>query len=171
VDKDAQFKAVIESNRDRIYRICCCYVHDENERQDVFQEVMVQIWRSLSNFQSRSQISTWIYRVTVNTCLDNLRAVQRRNRLIEERLPEDEQNNDIAAYEPDQTLEDDVRHLHECIRRLPTLDKALISLYLEDLDTREMAAVLGIAEGNVRVKLHRTKKRMKDLWEVSQHGS
>ncbi|UCD28853.1 MAG: RNA polymerase sigma factor [Planctomycetota bacterium] len=171
MDKDAQFKAVIAANRDRIYRICCCYVHDEDERQDVCQEVMVHIWRSLSNFQSRSQLSTWIYRVTVNTCLDNLRVAQRRNRLIEERLPGDEQEKYIAAFEPDKALEDDVRHLHECIRRLPTLEKALISLYLEDLDTREMASVLGISEGNVRVKLHRTKKRLKDLWEQSENGS
>ena len=171
MDKDAQFKAVIEANRDRIYRICCCYVHDEDERQDVCQEVMVHIWRSLSDFQGRSQLSTWIYRVTVNTCFDHLRAAQRRNNLIEERPAEDAAPCAAAAFEPDQTLEDDVRHLHECIRRLPTPEKALISLYLEDVDTREMAAILGISEGNVRVKLHRTKKRLKDLWEASQHGS
>ena len=171
MDKDAQFKAVIEANRDRIYRICCCYVHDEDERRDVCQEVMVHIWKSLSDFQGRSRLSTWIYRVTVNTCLDHLRAARRRNCLIEERLPEDTRVFDIATFEPDQALEDDVRHLHECIRRLPPLEKTLISLYLEDVDTREMAAILGISEGNVRVKLHRTKKRLKDLWEGSQHGS
>ena len=171
MDKDEQFKAVIEANRDRIYRISCCYVQDEHERQDVCQEVTVHIWRSLSDFRGRSQLSTWIYRVTVNTCLDYLRAAQRRNRLIDERLAEDTPTCDVATSEPDHELEDDVRHLHECIRRLPTLEKALMSLYLEDLGTREMAAVLGISEGNVRVKLHRTKKRLKDLWEGSQHGS
>ena len=170
MDKDSQFRAVIEAHRDRIYRICCCYVHDEEERQDVCQEVMVHVWRRLSDFEGRAQVSTWIYRVTVNTCIDHLRAAQRRNRLIEEEPAGDPPTGADTAFEPDQALEDDVQHLHECIRRLPTLEKALISLYLEDLDTREMAAVLGISEGNVRVKLHRTRKRLKALWEASQDG-
>ncbi|MBN2133130.1 MAG: RNA polymerase sigma factor [Sedimentisphaerales bacterium] len=171
MDRDGQFKAVIEANRDRIYRVCCCYVHDDHERQDVCQEVMVHVWRNLSDFRGRSRLSTWIYRITVNTCLDHLRATQRRNRLIDERLAEDTPTCAVATFELDHELEDDVRRLHECVRLLPTFEKALISLYLEDLGTREMAAVLGISEGNVRVKLHRTKKRLKNLWEGNQHGS
>ncbi|UCG17414.1 MAG: RNA polymerase sigma factor, partial [Phycisphaerales bacterium] len=137
MNKDARFKEVIEANRDRIYRISCCYVRDEHERQDVCQEVMVHIWRSLSDFRGRSRPSTWIYRVTVNTCIDHLRAAQRRNRLIEETSTDDADPCAIAAFESDPTLEDDVRRLRECIRRLPTPEKALMSLYLEDLDARE----------------------------------
>jgi RNA polymerase sigma-70 factor (ECF subfamily) len=171
VDNEARFRTVIEANRDRIYRICCCYLQDEDERQDVCQEVMIRIWRRLSGFQGRSQLSTWIYRITVNSCFDHLRATQRRNCLIQETPAGDPPTCTAHAFDPDQALEDDVRHLHECIRRLPTIEKALISLYLEDLNTREMAAVLGISEGNVRVKLHRTRKRLRNLWESNAHGS
>jgi RNA polymerase sigma factor (sigma-70 family) len=171
VDKDAEFKAVIEANRDRIYRIACCYVRDENVRQDICQEITVHIWRSLSAFQGRSGLSTWVYRITVNTCLDNLRAAHRRSRLVQDGLPEDSEIFAVATREPGPELEDDVRHLHECIRRLPPLEKTLISLYLEDVGTREMAEILGISEGNVRVKLHRTKQRLRDLWEQRNHGS
>ena len=93
------------------------------------------------------------------------------NRLIEERpAKENGPTSTVAACESDLTLEDDVRHLHDCICRLPVFEKTLISLYLEDLGTSEMAAILGISEGNVRVKLHRTKKLLKDLWEENNNG-
>lgn len=170
-DRDARFKAVIEANEDRIYRVCCCYVRDEDERQDVCQEVMAHIWRGLDEFRGESQLSTWVYRVTVNTCIDHLRAAKRRNRLTEGSPQGDPPTDAVAVFYPEQALEDDVQYLHECVRRLPSLDRALISLYLEDLDTREIAAVLGISEGNARVKLHRTKKRLKEIWEAGRHGS
>lgn len=163
MDKDAQFKTVIEANRDRIYRICCCYVRGETERQDVCQEVLVHIWRSLPEFQGRSELSTWVYRITVNTCLDHLRVAQRRDRLIDRRAAADACASAAVASEQDPTRTDDVRHLYACIRRLPLVEKTLIALYLDDVTTREMAAILGISEGNVRVKLHRTKQRLKSL--------
>ena len=62
MDREAQFKTVLESNQDRIYRICCCYIRDEDERRDVFQDFLLQIWKSLDTFANRSAISTWIYR-------------------------------------------------------------------------------------------------------------
>ncbi len=170
MDRDAQFKAVIEANRDRIYRIACCYVHDENDRQDICQEVTVRVWRSLSRFEGRSELSTWVYRITANTCLDHLRAASRRNRLVQGELPEDDETSAVDSGKPDPWLEDDVRRLHECIRRLPPLEKTLISLYLEDVGTDEMAEILGISSGNVRVKLHRTKQRLRALWEHDNHG-
>lgn len=169
MDQDSQFKAVVEANGDRIYRICCCHIRDEHERQDAYQEVLVRIWRGLPGFNGRSGLSTWIYRVTVNTCITQLRASQRRNRLIDDRSPDDPEVLPMAAPSSDAALMDDVRRLHECIRQLPAIEKALVSLYLEDVDTPEMAEILGTSEGNVRVRLHRTKQRLKDLWENKEH--
>jgi DNA-directed RNA polymerase specialized sigma24 family protein len=76
--RETQFQTVLEANQDRIYRICCCYIRDEDERQDVFPEVLLQIWKSLDTFANRSAISTWIFRVAVNVCLGHLRLAQRR---------------------------------------------------------------------------------------------
>ena len=84
MDKESQFQAVLQANSDRIYRVCCCYVRDENARQDVFQTVLLHLWESLETFQGGSQISTWIFRVAVNTCLGHLRTERREQRLLAE---------------------------------------------------------------------------------------
>lgn len=66
--KESQFREIVEANKDRIYRICCCYVRVEMERNDVYQEVLIHIWEGLDRFEEKSQMSTWIYRIAVNTC-------------------------------------------------------------------------------------------------------
>ena len=170
MDKDGQFRTVMTANWDRIYRITCCYVRDENDRQDICQEAAVHIWRGLSTFRGRSGLNTWVFRIAVNTCLDHLRAAHRRSRLVQDGLPEDGEIPAVAPLGPSPVHAEDVRRLHECIRRLPPLERTLISLYLEDVGTREMAEVLVIPEANVRVKVHRTKQRLKDLWEQGNHG-
>jgi len=171
VDKDAQFKTVLEANQDRIYRICCCYIREEEERRDVFQDVLLQVWKSLDTFASRSAISTWIYRVTVNVCLGHLRLAQRRRRLfVEETTDAAAAANAarLASAHPSR-VENDLRHLYACIQRLSDLDKTLVSLFLEDASSKEMAEVLGISEVNVRVKLHRIKQSLKQHWEKTEH--
>jgi len=172
MDRETQFKTVLEANRDRIYRICCCYIRGEDERQDVFQDVLLQIWKSLDMFANRSAISTWIYRVAVNVCLGHLRLAQRRNRLFTQEFADatDPATAGVPASDNPRQMASDLRHLYECIQRLPDLDKTLVSLFLEDASSKEIADVMGISEINVRVKLHRIKKRLKQLWEKTDYG-
>ena len=171
-DQETQFKAIIESHKDRIYRICCCYVRNDNERKDVFQDVLIHIWESLHTFEGRSEIGTWIYRITVNTCLGYLRTEKRRKRLFDETSrPAPDEIPDYAAGDGPQHTEDEVQHLYRCINELQPIDKALISLSLEEVSTKQMAEIIGISEVNVRVKLHRIKKNLKDTWERTQYGS
>lgn len=171
MDKETQFKTVLEGNQDRIYRICCCYIRDEDERRDVFQDVLLQIWKSLDTFANRSAISTWIYRVAVNVCLGHLRLALRRNRLFTPEAAGDipPASAEMPAGGNPQRMENDLRHLYECIHRLPDVDKTLVSLFLEDASSKEIAEVLGISEINVRVRLHRIKKSLKQLWEKTDH--
>jgi RNA polymerase sigma-70 factor (ECF subfamily) len=172
MNKEAQFAAAMESNTDRIYRICCCYVRDEEQRKDVFQEVLINIWESLDSFRGDSQISTWIYRIAVNTCLGHSRTQARRRKVIDEtREVELEEIPDQAVDDEAGKMEEDVRRLYDCINMLQPIEKTLISLYLEDVGTAEISEVLGISEGNVRVKLHRIKKVLKERLEGSGHGS
>ena len=172
MDRETQFKTVLEANQDRIYRICCCYIRDEDERQDVFQDVLLQIWKSLDMFANRSAISTWIFRVAVNVCLGHLRLAQRRNRLFTQEAADATApaTAGVPASDNPQRMESDLRHLYECIQRLPDLDKTLVSLFLEDASSKEIADVMGISEINVRVKLHRIKKSLKQLWEKTDYG-
>ena len=171
MDREAQFKTVLEANQDRIYRICCCYIRDEHERLDVFQDVVLHIWKSLDTFANRSAISTWIYRVAVNVCLGHLRLAQRRTRLFTPDIAGGAvtARAELPANDNPQRMENDLRHLYECIQRLPDLDKTLVSLFLEDASSHEIAEVLGISEINVRVRLHRIKKSLKQLWEKTDH--
>jgi RNA polymerase sigma factor (sigma-70 family) len=172
MEKEAQFTEVVESYRERIYRICCCYVGDAEARKDVFQQVLVNIWCSLDSFESRAQIGTWIYRVAINTCLGYLRSEKRRKRVFDDQSAIDLASvRDPAEDEERYQREEDIRRLYDCVLRLEPVNRALISLYLEDVSTQEMASILGISEGNVRVKLHRVKSSLKTLMERDGHGA
>ena len=173
MDRDTQFQTVLQENQDRIFRICCCYIRDEDERQDVFQDILLQIWKNLSTFANRSAVSTWIFRIAVNVCLGHLRLAQRRGRLFPREAADvaASATAGACANSNSQQMESDLRHLYECIQRLPDLDKTLVSLFLEDASSKEIAEVTGISEANVRVRLHRLKKTLKQLWEESGYGT
>jgi RNA polymerase sigma-70 factor, ECF subfamily len=171
MDKDRRYAAFISENRDRIYRICSAYVRDEDTRKDVYQQVLIHIWQSLDSFEGKSQVSTWIYRVAVNTCLSYIKSERRRQRVI---LPGDdsrqEAQSDPAGEEHEKETEKALELLFECLDELPLVDRILMSLYLEDLSTREMAEVLDISEANVRVKVHRIKQSLKLAMERKGYG-
>jgi RNA polymerase sigma-70 factor (ECF subfamily) len=172
MNKEIQFKAALEANKDRIYRICCCYVRDEVERGDVFQEVLIHIWEGLDRFEEKSQLSTWIYRIAVNTCLGHIRMQTRRRKVFDERSSIDEATlPDDTSGEAAEEAEREIGLLYDSINQLLPVEKTLVSLYLEDLSTEQMAEVVGISEGNVRVKLHRIKKKLKEMVEGDDHGS
>jgi len=164
-DQETRFTAVVEQHRDALYRVCCAYVLDEADRQDIYQEALVHVWKSLDTFRGDSNLGTWIYRITVNTCLGWLRREKRRRQMLER--AREERFSEAADVEPHPSTvpSENVRQLYACIARLAPVDRLLVSLYLEELDSAEMASVLGISEGNVRVKLHRIKHQLRHIWE------
>lgn len=172
MNRETRFQSVLEANQDRIYRICCCYIREENERQDVFQDVWLQVWKNLDSFGNRSAISTWLFRIAVNVCLGHLRLAQRRDRLFtsDDVDAADPASSSLPAIDAPRDQARDLQRLYACIHRLPDLDKTLISLFLEDASSKEIAEVMGISEANVRVKLHRIKKSLKQLWEETDDG-
>jgi RNA polymerase sigma-70 factor, ECF subfamily len=172
MEKEARCKEIIESNKDRIFRICCGYVHDRDERKDVYQEIIINIWKSLDGFRAQSQMSTWIYRIAVNTCLSHLRSETRRHKHIDpeasiaiERIPQEDHDD------RQEELRRSIDHLYRCINSLSPVDRALVALHLEDVSSRESAEILGITETNVRVKLHRIRKMLKGMLEEESHGT
>jgi RNA polymerase sigma-70 factor, ECF subfamily len=172
MDRESRYREIIESNKDRIFRICCGYVHDPDEQKDVYQEIIINIWKSLDGFRNESKVSTWVYRIAVNTCLTYLRAETRRRKHLD---PESSTNIDLVPQEEHDETEDEihrsVEHLYRCINSLSPVDRALIALYLEDVSSKESADILGISEVNVRVKLHRIRKVLKSLLEESGNGT
>lgn len=164
-EKEQTFREVVATHRDRIYRLCFGYVKDHDERQDIYQEVLIHVWEGLEKFDGRAQIGTWIYRIAVNTCFGFFRSQGRRSKIFERGYGPAAQSVAEGATDPD------IEVLYQGIGRLVPADRVLITLFLEDLTTAEIAGILGMSEGTVRVRLHRVRRRLKDLLEEEYHGS
>ena len=160
-DKEKQLTSIFIQYQHRIYRLCHSYIKNDEDKLDVFNDIMVRIWRGLEKFDGKSSLSTWIYRITVNTCIDFLRIETKRKRRGSE-LQTDflESLADPANVEGDFLLSSQISDLYKCIENLSVLDKTIISLYLEDLGYREIAVVIGISENHVGVKIHRIKNSL-----------
>lgn len=160
--KEIRFKEILVDNDERISKICRYYCSNEEDRKDMYQEVLVNIWKSLDKFRGDSTISTWIYRIAVNTSISYSGPANRNKKIFISHIPEsvhfllDENDND-QKYR----LEEQLEQLETGICQLSVIDKILISLVLEGLSMREIADVVGLTEPNVKVKIHRVKDRLK----------
>jgi RNA polymerase sigma-70 factor (ECF subfamily) len=117
-------------------------------------------------------VSTWIYRVVVNTCLSGIRTDKKRKVLMDhqetlENIPVTDRGN----LEAEQLAERKLAFFNGFMQQLSTIDRMLVSIYLEELDTREMAEITGLSEANVRVRIHRIKELIKKKWEEQEHGT
>lgn len=157
---ESLFKSWLAEHGAAILKVARAYTLTPEDRQDLVQEILLQAWRSLPQFQGRAGASTWLYRVALNTAIgwhrkERRRRVRQRPILEVEDLPVDGLDGARQA-----ALRELVERLYAAIRRLPRTDAALVLLYLDDLSYRQMAEVLGISESNVGVKLNRAKKAL-----------
>lgn len=149
-----RFLELINQHQVIIHKICRLYRDLKEDREDLFQEIVFQLWKSVSTFNSRSQFSTWMYRVALSTAI----AVYRKKKPgiqyhpeLPDRAEEQEQENEQHEL------------LLQAIKKLNDGDKALILLYLEDLSYREIAEITGITENNVGVRLKRIRDKIQQL--------
>ncbi len=163
VSKEERFKEIIGDNESKIRRICRYYATSEEESKDIYQEVLVNIWKSLDSFRGDSALSTWIYRIAVNTSLSISGKSLRQTKL---HLNLDTAQLASLTDESDFDSEEKFRIRHEALlvglNQLSVIDKALISLVLEGLSMKEIAQVIGLTEPNVRVKIHRIKDSLRE---------
>lgn len=160
--KEDRFNEIVAENGERIKRICSYYNSNTDDQKDMFQEVLVNIWRSLDNFRGDSAVSTWIYRIAVNTSLTYNGKTYRRMELV---VNGDTQNLNVVfdedSLEAKKIQEEQFECLQSELNLLSVIDKALISLMLEGLTMKEIANVIGITEASVKVKIHRVKAQLK----------
>lgn len=161
-NKEDQFKRIIDENGGRIMRICRYYNSNPDDQKDMYQEILVNVWKSLDRFRGDSKESTWVYRIAVNTSLNYMGKAYRNMKVIVDR---DFQNINVL-FESDDTekkekYESDLETLQAQLNMLSVIDKAMISLMLEGLSTREIADIIGLTEPNVRVKIHRIKEQLR----------
>lgn len=160
--KENRFKQIIEENSQRIKSICSYYNSNAEDRKDLHQEILVNIWKSLDKFRGDSAISTWIYRIAVNTSLSfNGKAYRHMNLNIESVPQSMNLLLDDEEMEHKITKEQRFGDLETQLNMLSIIDKALITLVLEGCSMREIADIIGLTEPNVKVKIHRIKEQLK----------
>lgn len=154
-----RFLELVEQNQDIVHKICSLYAVNTDDSKDLSQEIIYQLWKSYQSFRGESKFTTWMYKVSLNTALLNLRRC--RNRVRTESLKE--HHGDIAAEKGDREKHGKISRLYEAINQLREFDRAIVLLYLEQFSYREISEVIGISEGNVSVRLVRIKKKLKEL--------
>jgi RNA polymerase sigma-70 factor (ECF subfamily) len=131
---------------------------DRDKANDLAQEVFMNIWNALEGFRSESSYKTWIYRITVNTCLQQIRNDNKNVRVPIEHVH-------VGAEEKNDHDEENYDKLYQAIGQLSEVDRLVIMMVLEDLEYTEISKMVGITENNLRVKIHRIKERLKKLME------
>lgn len=149
----------MEENQNILHKICSLYTEDNETHKDLFQEMVIQLWRSYPNFKGDSKFSTWAYRVCLNTAISLYRNKKKNITTVEW----DSSFHRIRYEEYNPEEEEKLKFLYTAVRQLNDIEKALVYLYVEDKDYQEIAASLGITEGNARVKMNRIKTKLKAI--------
>jgi len=161
--KKEEFISLIKVNRNLIYKICVSYCKDEENRKDLEQEILLQLWKSLKSFDGRVKITTWMYRIGLNTAISFYRNENKGN-VKKIQLDESIITLSIDEYNPEK--DQNIILLYQFIEKLGEMDKALILLYLDDVKHKDIAEILGISESNVATKISRIKLTLKDQFKT-----
>lgn len=162
-DTAKQFEQLVKDNELLIRKVCSMYAYTQTNREDLFQEIVIQLWKAFPRFRGESKLSTWLYRVAINTSISGLR----------------KKKDFIHSYEPaalpagvadtsDTAAEEQLQQLYRAIGQLSEIEKAIVMLYLEERSYQEMEEVLGISQGNLRVKMNRIKNKLRGLTKTNE---
>lgn len=153
-NNEFEFSELVRENKNTIYTVCYMFSKDEDEVSDLFQEILVNMWKGFESFKHQSKVSTWIYRIAMNTCISADRKKKSRKNSVPLSM-------DVNLYEDSDSDSRQVQQLHRRISKLGLIDRAIILMWLEDMSYDEIAAVVGITPKNVGVKLFRIKEQLK----------
>ncbi len=164
-DQD-EFIALVNQHKAMLYKVCNMYCDTEFSKQDLFQEIVIQLWKAYPRFRGDSKFSTWLYRIALNTAISDLRKQKNHIRSMEpERLP-----TEIQDIQYNTEREEQLQALYKAINELTEVEKAIVMLYLEDKSYDEMEDILGINQNNLRVKMNRIKEKLRKLTKAVEHG-
>jgi len=162
-----QFLILLEEHKKILFKVASVYCRNRADRDDLVQEMTLQLWRSFGRYDDRQRFSTWMYRVSLNVAISFYRRESRRSRAT---VPADDSILEVAGEEIDVVmLSDELRMLHRVIEQLDELDRALVLLYLDGNPHDTIADVMGISESNVGTKIGRIKQRIRREW--SRHST
>ena len=166
-EEEKQFEKQIREHELLLHKVCHMYAYTDADRQDLFQDIILQVWQAYPKFKGDAKFSTWLYRVALNTAITGLR----------------KQKNFITSYQPaelpmhlsDQSMnavnEERWQQLYTAIGQLTEVEKAIVILYLEERSYIEIEEILGISQGNLRVKMNRIKDKLRQLTKTNSYGT
>ena len=161
---EKEFLQIITENQGIIHKVCSIYCDLEEDRRDLFQEILVQLWKSYASFRNESKFTTWMYRVALNTAITSFKK--------EKRQPDKSglsyESIQLAEEIYDTRTEDQIRLLNKAVVQLTGIEKSIILLFLEDKKYEEIAEITGITQNYVRVKMNRIKKKLKLLMNTEE---
>ena len=152
-DKEHQFELLVRQHKRTIYTVCYMFSRNKAEIDDLFQEILIRLWNGFDNYEGRSTAQTWIYRVALNTAINQDKKERRRIETVPLTV-------DIDPYEADDPKTQQIRELYDRISRLDLIDRSLILLWLEGISYDEIGAIIGITPNNVGVRLARIKEKL-----------
>ena len=155
LEKD--FLEMIGAQKRTIYKVCYIYANDQDDLNDLFQETVLNLWKSFPRYRGDSTLNTWVYRIAMNTCITFLR----RSNIRPQTVPITAQV--ASSLETDEETASRLRDLYRLINQLGKLERALILLWLEERSYQEMADILGLSKANVAVKLTRIREKLKKM--------
>lgn len=156
-NRNPTFEDTLEENKDKIYRICKIYAVSPNEPEDLFQEVVIHLWQAFSSFEGRSNIDTWVYRITLNVCLRSKSKDTKRN---EQTLRLDSIRFEPQTSVPDHGQPEKNQALQYCIHKLNPLDQSIVILSLDELPYKQIAKITGLTFNHIAVKMKRIRKSL-----------
>lgn len=162
--KETEFTQLITENQGIIHKVCRIYCDSKDAHDDLFQEIVLQLWKSYDTFKGDSKFSTWMYRVGLNTAITLIR---KKERSIATTSLDSGNFFNIKSQDRDEEQEEKLKLLYQCIKQLNDVERALVLFYLEDLPYREIAETMGISEVNARVKMNRAKSKLKEMMNPS----
>ena len=163
--KEKEFLSRIETHKGILFKVSKMYMDNRDDQDDLFQEIVCQLWKAYDTFKGESQFSTWMYRVAINTSIVFLKKEKRKidkYEIASENIKEEENDAHIK--------ENQIEHFYRAVQKLDKIDKAIIFYQLQGFSHREIAENLGISEVNARVKLNRAKEKLKEIIKQQGYG-
>lgn len=157
--QEGSFVELVDKHQGLIHKVCIHYETEHDAREDLFQEIVLQLWKSFPNFRGDSKITTWMYRIALNTAISALRKYKRKP------FTEDikEYHFNLSELNDNEAQIENLQKLQWAIRQLPEIERGMIMMALDEIPYEEIAETIGITQNNVRVRMNRIREKLRNL--------
>ena len=169
-EKEKLFVSMFNENREKIFRLCNAYLTDKTEVDDLFQEIMINVWNNLEKFRGEAKISTWVYRIAINTAFLFTKKINKNKELFIKYIPQNISSDSNQMQDHQDENIQLLKHLHHSINKLEKQDRIIISLVLEGLKYSEISEVTGLSSNHIGVKINRIKSVLFKLMKEVKNG-